>query len=163
MSRTRLGAVARDLVLLLSGRTDEELRVVAQDVVAFGLARAPVAGALVDQGLQALQAGDPGDGGLREELEALVAELDERAWAAQEAWESGDAPEAAYAEAFGRARSAAAVVAALGQEPLDAALESVYEVQVGSGDLAAVTGEVLRVLGRPTAGGEGLPRERHTG
>ena len=146
MSRTRLDTVAPDLVRLLSGRTAEELRVVARHVVAFGLARAPVAGALVDQALRALQAGHPVDDGLREDLEALVVELDERAWAAQVAWESGAAPEAAYAEAFARARPAAAVGAALGQEPLSAALDSVYEVQTGTGDLAAVTGEVLRLL-----------------
>lgn len=129
----RLGTVDLPLVHEVSGYDTTRLRAAAAAVVRHGLSRAGVSDPRVDAALARLAAGQWGDGPARDELRALVDELDEAAWDAQ------DAGRPDYLPSFARARAAGALDYALDADPLLAALEAAYEVQAGLGDLPGVT------------------------
>jgi hypothetical protein len=68
----------------------------------------------------------------------ITEELDETAWDVQDKVDEGLIPEQAYLDAFSKARAVAAVGCALETDPLQAALESVYEAQAATCDLVAI-------------------------
>lgn len=66
-------------------------------------------------------------GPLRDEVERLEQDLDDRAWTLEEQIESGGGKRAEYDEAFRRARAAGAMKMALDQNARTAVAEAVYE------------------------------------
>lgn len=99
--------------------------------------------AVVGQALELLNQGALDDVP-RDQLAALVEELDEIAWSIQEA-EEGNASDD-YMAAFGRARAAAAVLFAADTDAETAALEAVYEAGSVAFDDAAVEAAVDHAL-----------------
>ncbi len=75
-------------------------------------------------------------GPLRDEVERLELELDERAWTLQDQIESGGSRRSEYQDAFRRARAAGAMKMALDTNARTAAAEAVYEAShaVDDGD-----------------------------
>ena len=121
----RLDSVARDLRAQLEGLDDGELRRIAHAVAHRAVSGTRLEEKSVDGALGAM--GKPGQRIAREVVREAVQRLDEAAWDMVDESEAGGASEAGHAAAFARARAAAAVEWALDDNPLTAALESVYE------------------------------------
>lgn len=83
----------------------------------------------------------------RQELERMALEMDGAAWALHERAHEGPAAERKYMTAFQAGRAAAAMVAALGEDPLTAAYEAVYEAHNATADPAALRHVLDGVLG----------------
>lgn len=84
----------------------------------------------------------------RDEVEALVQELDEQAWKIQARVHSGRLQEDEYLRAFRKARAASSVAFAMDPDPQTAAMEAVYEAQAAVGGIGPVKAAVLDILGR---------------
>lgn len=126
----RLATLDQARVEYLRGQNTKELRRITQEEVTGGFNRLPIADHRLTRGLAALQAGGYGDSPTRVEVQAAVAELDNAAFDIQDAQEQGLASEAEYAQAFTRARLATALSFSLDEDPVIAALEAAYELQM---------------------------------
>jgi hypothetical protein len=142
----RMATVSEPLAREVATYDERRLRHAAASVVRLGVTRAPIQDTRLEAALANLAAGEWGDGPVRDALGVLIEELDEHAWDAQDAAERGDVDDSAYDLAFARARVATAVDCALDADPLQAALESAYEVQAGIDDLPSVAA-ALRLEG----------------
>jgi aminopeptidase N len=131
MSR-RLDAIARDLAEQLEREPVPRLRRVAERVALAALGEVPVEDDRVDRAVAALRAARFGETSERAALKALVDELDEAAWNMQDEVEAGQADQADYLAAFGRARAAMALWFALDGDPLEAAMEAAYEAEAAT-------------------------------
>jgi hypothetical protein len=138
MDLGRMGTVSEQIVRDVARYDAARLRRVTASVVRLGLRGAPVEDPRLTAAIAAFEAGEWGDTPARRNLRGLVEELDEVAWDAQDAAERGEADDADYDVAFARARVTSAVDFALDSDPLQAALESAYEVQAGLDNLPAV-------------------------
>jgi hypothetical protein len=87
-----------------------------------------------------------GESPVRVELLQLVDELDEIAWDIQDQVEEGDKDERAYLSAFIRARAAHTLYFALDVDPLNAAMEGIYEAMIALEDLDLVKTIIDRAL-----------------
>lgn len=135
---SRLSTVAADLAEQLEHRPSSQLRKVATTAALLAVDRTSLVDSRLDTALAAIRDGAPGN---RDECSAasrVTEELDERAWDIQEKVDEGMLPQEVYLEAFRRARAAASVGFALEVNPLQAALEAVYEAQAAVADLEAV-------------------------
>lgn len=142
----RLATVAPDLVEVLSHEQPVRLRTITIDVCEWIVGRVGLIDPKVDAALAALREGHAGDSPERQALKGLADELDERAWDMQDRVEEGSAPMDQYLAAFALARAASAVWSASDHDPIQSALEAVYEAQAATGDLAAVRRRVQDVL-----------------
>jgi len=134
----RLASVAPDLVEALPRMTPVRLRAIAVEASTWIVDVVGLVDARLDAALAAVRDLQVGASPERDALKLLVDELDERAWDIQEDFDAGRAPEEAYLDAFALARAASAVWFAFESDPLQSALESVYEAQAAKGDLAGV-------------------------
>lgn len=89
---------------------------------------------LIEQALTALRSGVYGNQVLKEQVEKLTEELDETQWDIQDKVEQGSADQDEYTIAFQRARAASAIYSALDDDPLEAAINALYEVNFSLGD-----------------------------
>lgn len=121
MTFTRLGTIAPELVAMISAASPEQLAGAAAASVTAAFAEAPVADPRIDVARAALAAGRFGDTALRDQVMALVEELDEAAWDLQ------DADDAAYSPAFSKARAVNTLWYALAGPDRDSTMECVYE------------------------------------
>jgi hypothetical protein len=106
------------------------MREVARAVAVAAAGDNPIDDPRLDAAIAALGADGATDTTVRTELDALVCELDQRAWDIQDEIEQGRATEEEYLHAFDRARVAAAAFWALDSNPAVAALESAYEAHM---------------------------------
>ena len=113
--------------LRLAKRAGRRARRAALFAAETALHAAPVAHDIVAKALAALSRSDlEAAQTLRGGLERVTSDLDERYLAAQTA--SPDAP-GEVEETFSRARAANALLCALADDPIDAAVDSIYEAQ----------------------------------
>ena len=138
----RLDSVARDLRAQLEGLDDGELRRIAHAVAHRAVSQTRLEETSVGDAFEAV--GRPGQAAVREVVREAVQRLDEEAWEAGDEAEAGRGSEAAHAAAFARARAAAAVEWALDDDPLTAALESVYEAHAAGVPLDDLRADVDR-------------------
>lgn len=134
----RLETVAPDLVEVLERLTTSELRSIAIEVSEWIVRQVGLADPRADAALTALRADVTGTSAVQDRLKVLVDDLDERAWDLQDKVEDGSATQEQYLHAFALARAAASVRFALESDALESALESVYEAQAATGDVAGV-------------------------
>jgi hypothetical protein len=134
----RLATIAPELVQVLERKRPADLRAVAAAVSEWIVAQVALVDPKVDAALAALKQARVGETPERDHLKVLVEELDERAWDTQDQVEEGLATEQQYLDAFALARAASAVWFALETHALESALESVYEAQAATNDLAGV-------------------------
>jgi hypothetical protein len=141
----RLATVAPDIVEVLGRQSPARLHDVAVGACEWIVARVGLVDPRLDTGLAALGDLRVGRSPERDAMKLLVDELDERAWDVQDEVDAGTAEQEKYLAAFSLARAASAVWFALGDDPLQSALEAVYEAQAATGDLADLR-ERLRSL-----------------
>lgn len=106
------------------------LRQVARAAAELALELQPVDDGSVSIGLDLLRRGEHGDSALRETLERLVEELDVAQWELEEQLDAyGEGPvKEVQAVAYDRARATQTVLSALDEDPVVAALDSLYEM-----------------------------------
>lgn len=143
---SRLATVAPDLVGDLEQESEPRLRHVAASLSVWIVDQVGLVDPRVDAALAALRDRRFGSSSEHDLLQKLADELDERAWNVQDQVEEGVLPQEQYLAAFALARAAYALCFALESDPLQAALESVYEAQAATGDLAGARREVRASL-----------------
>lgn len=107
--------------------SDQTRRDVARAVAAAAVERTGLADDRITRAVEALRDGRTGEGPEREALAALVDELDTAAFDAQDRLDAGTGTDTDYADAFGKARAATALLAAFDTDPATAAADAVYE------------------------------------
>lgn len=140
----RLELVAPDLASLIIRAEERTLR----DAI-LAVCRAATEGMddpIIRQAMDALEGRKRRDKGLREKLKRLVEDLDEIQWNMREAMETGGLSEDTYLEAFSRARAANALYFALDPDPVNGALEAIYEAYAAMGDLGRIREIVRRTI-----------------
>ena len=85
-------------------------------------------------GYTRVREGEPVSAAVRNNVRALIQELDEEAWHIQDSLAEGDSEED-YARAFCEARAVNAVLYALDEPSFEATLECAYETQAARDDL----------------------------
>jgi hypothetical protein len=135
---SRLSTVAADLAEQLEHRPSSQLRKVATIAALLAVDRTHLADPRLDAALTAIRDGAAGDRNECSAVSLVVEELDEKAWDIQESVDEGTQPQEAYLEAFRMARAAESIGFALEVNPLQAALEAVYEAQAAVSDLEAI-------------------------
>jgi hypothetical protein len=147
--RSRLSTVSVDLVEQLRVQSPERLRRAAVDTAGLAVQQTQLVDPRLDAALAALHDGNFGDTDERSAMQQLTRELDVIAWEAQKTAEEHNSSMQAYHEAFVRARAAASVKCALDSDPLNAALEAIYEAQAAVADLTAIRTVVDTALASP--------------
>lgn len=137
MTFTRLQTADAELVRLLRAASPEALRRVAYAVAKTAVEHTESREEILRSALDKAREATP-DAVLRGQVAHLVEQLDERAWDIQDRVEAGTATQGEYLRAFASARAAAAVHAALDNNPTDAALEAAYEAQAATQNIAPV-------------------------
>jgi hypothetical protein len=147
-----LRLVAPDLVARLQRASEGELRRVAAAVSSLAVTKAELSHEDVRAVFLNPERTPDQWQHLRERIDRLVQELDERAWRAKQEVEAGRAPNEAYLRAFRMARAAAAVGNMLSADALDAASEAAYEAYFAIDDRTVFREAIRRALGeRPSA------------
>jgi hypothetical protein len=126
MTQPGLVQISPELVDMLRQVTDETRHQIVERVCLLAVQRADVADPRLAEALNAIRWRNFGIPELRSQLDALVQELDEIGWDAQDRVEAGDATEDEYHQAFVKARAAAAIGFAL-EGSLTASFDSLYE------------------------------------
>ena len=134
----RLSTISLELVDKLKVQPPERLRRAAADAASFAVQQLCLADPRLDAALAALRGGKFGDTGERSAAQQLTRELDMIAWEVKKTAEERNSSMRPYYTAFARARAAASVKCALDSNPLNAALEAVYEAQAAVADLQAI-------------------------
>ncbi len=135
---TRLDSIAPELVARITGASPQQQRRIAVEAASLAVTAVGLHNPATEHALRVLRAGGL-DSQVRQAVEQLVEQLDETAWDLQEQAEGGRAEQAAYQQAFQRARAASSLAFALADDPQAAALEGVYEAEAATTDLAQVT------------------------
>jgi hypothetical protein len=143
---SRLSTTAPDIALRLEGAESHRLRQVAEAVASLAVAQTGQSDSCLDAAIDLVKRGMFGDSAERTRVQLLTEELDETQWDLQERVESGTASQEQYLNAFRRARAASTVWFALADDPLEAALESVYEAHAAIADPGIVKQAVDAVL-----------------
>lgn len=145
MTFTRLQTADPDLVAQLRAASPDAQRRAAYAAAETAVAHTRLDQSVVSRAVDRMRANSrPIE--LRDELSHVVGDLDELAWDRQEQVDTGVASRDEYLRAFGAARAAAAVLAALDDDPVAAALESAYEAQAATGDIAPIRETTLAAL-----------------
>jgi hypothetical protein len=134
----RLSSISVELVEQLQMQAPERLRRAAADAASLAVQQLRLADPRLDAALASLREGKFGDSGERSAVQQLTRELDAIGWEAQKTAEECNSSMQPYYAAFARARAAASVKWALDSNPLNAALEAVYEAQAAVADLQAL-------------------------
>lgn len=127
MSKNSLDLVDPQLSKMVGSLTATQLRAVVLAACKLALVKTGQADEVVREGLRALERGDYADAELSSRLQRLVDLLDEKAWDVQDLVEEGQSVQAAYSEAFARARAANALLTALASSTSTAAVDALYE------------------------------------
>lgn len=142
----RLSSVAADLAEQMNNRSASQLRKVASTAALLAVDRTNLVDPRLEGALAAIRDSAPGNRNECSNALRVAEELDERAWDIREKVDEGTLPKRSYLEAFRKARAAAAVGFALELNPLQAALEAVYEARAAVADLEAVRAAINSVL-----------------
>jgi hypothetical protein len=126
------------LVHELEGATADEQRAAALAAAQMAIMRTQLRDHRLNTAAAANRFGDCAE---REAVSALTDELDEVAWTIQARVHHGMAAEEEYSRAFRKARAASALFFALDENPLNAAIQGLYEAHHAIGD-----GEALREM-----------------
>lgn len=143
---SRLSTVDADLAGKLVGQPPNKLRKAACTAALLAAQHTRLVDPRLDAALVAVRDGSPGGHAECSAADHVTGELDEIAWDIQDKVDEGTLSYEAYCEAFGRARAAAAVGFALEADPLEAALEGIYEAQAALGDLEAIRAAIHDAL-----------------
>lgn len=131
------------LVRQLEAANPDEQRAVALAAAQMAIMRTQRREYRLDAAVAANRIGDCAE---REDVRVLSDELDEVAWTIQARVHQGVAAEEEYTRAFTRARAASALFFALDENPLRAAIQSVYEAHHAIGDAEALRQVLDRIL-----------------
>ena len=127
MMRTRFQLVSNGLVDQLTKATVDEMRLVCVAVCKSALDRTGLDDPVLQDAVARLKEGKFGDQTVIVRLEKLVEELDEQSFAEQHRFEWGEGDENTYRAVFSKARAANAVLLSFGDDPFEAAAETMYE------------------------------------
>ncbi len=145
----RLATVEASLSDDLTRRTPRQLRRIAAAAALLAIRRTGLSDPRLNDALFLLHSGNSGEDE-QWVVDRLTEELDEKACDIQEQADAGNVSQQAYLEMFSRARAAAAVGFALGGNPLESALEAVYEAHAAIGDLDAIKSVIRLALEEST-------------
>lgn len=128
---------------------DDRLRAeVAAEVCERGLRAAALGDASLLEAVQALRQGGRISADLRKRVSMAADDLDEIYLNASDEARAAGMPQGVYAEAFRKARAAAAVQLALLDDRLEAVAEAIYEVQSTFEDPSALLAEIGALVAR---------------
>jgi hypothetical protein len=143
-----LQKTARDLAQRLAGAGETQRRRLAASLAQAAVARTGLAHPVISEALTHLEDSCTPNPSLRARVTALTEQLDDEYFQLQESEEDGDEKDPTVLDAFSKARAAAAVAAALGEESLDAAAETAYEAIAATVDVAHLTAIADKVLAK---------------
>jgi hypothetical protein len=143
---SRLSTAAPDIALRLEGAEFHRLRHVAEAMASLAVAQTGQSDTRLVAAIALMKQSMFGDSPERTRVQLLIEELDEAQWDLQERVDSGTASQEQHLKAFRQARAASTVWFALADDPLEAALESVYEANAAIADLSIVKQAVDAVL-----------------
>ena len=141
----RLATIEARLSDDLTRRTPSQLRRIAAAAALLAIGRTGLSDPRLNDALFLLRSGNSG----KDEqwvVDRLTEELDEKAWDTQDQADAGNVSKQVHLEMFSRARAAASVGFALGGNPLESALEAVYEAYAAIGDLDAIKSVIRLAL-----------------
>jgi hypothetical protein len=136
--RTRLGIIFPDLEKDLKRLSPAGLRDVAAAAAREATRIIGIANTTVEEGIAALAGAHYGDPSLTGRLRSLVEELDGIQWDLQDGVDEGRKEKAAQSKAFREARAVNALYYALQANPLEAALEALYEAHAAIQDVPTI-------------------------
>jgi hypothetical protein len=137
MMPSRLDSLDRALCARLASADPEDQRMAASAAVVLAAEVTHLSGDGVEEALAAVRECRP-EPGLRARMEDLAESLDEQAFEIQDRIDGGDATHDGYVVAFAHARAASAIHFALSDDPLEAAIEGVYEAYAAVGNLEEI-------------------------
>ena len=143
-----LRKTAKDLAQRLDSANEVQRRRIAASIAQAAVARTGLTDPVISEALTHLEDSCTSDASLRVRVTALTEQLDDEYFQLQESEEDGDEKDPAILDAFSKARAAAAVAAALGDNALDAAAETAYETIAASVDIAHMTAIADKVLAK---------------
>lgn len=150
--------MAEALDSVFPGLSEELGRTAAADQRSLALASARMAllrtGARdprIDAAEEAASDGRFGESPERAALAQLIDALDNAAWAIQDAVHRGTATDEAYLRAFREARAVASLFCAIGERPIESAVDGIYEAHHAIGDAEALRDLLDRILDRRTS------------
>jgi hypothetical protein len=130
----RLESISADLDAKLRSASPAQQRAAMLTACEFALKHSGVKNATIAKGIGELRRTGAISPGLCTDLQAIVEQLDEDAFRAQEAVEAGHGSWDEYLAAYSRARCGAALSFAGLADPLQAAVEAIYEAAMTSDD-----------------------------
>jgi hypothetical protein len=142
----RLDSISPDLVAILQRASPATQRRAALAACEFAVVHSGSKDATIAKALKALRQPGTDPQPARSEIQAIVQQLDAAAFRAQDLSESGQGSDEDYTKAFAKARCAAAVSFARLTDPLEAALEAVYEAAMTTDDPVEIIAVVQSVL-----------------
>ena len=126
--------LSKDVADKLDNIGDRERREAALLACKRAISRRGPATPEIARGLRMLESGIYGEEGAISAIQRLVEEIDMQYFAAQERYDAGQGDEATFLKLFRAARAASAVAFALDNDPLTAAVWSIYEASAALGD-----------------------------
>jgi len=130
----RLQSISADLAARLQSASPAQQRAAMVTACEFALEHSGVKNATITMGIGELRRTGAISSGLCTDLQAIVERLDEDVFRAQEAVEAGYGSWDQYLAAYSRARCGAALSFAGLDDPLQAALEAIYEAAMTTDD-----------------------------
>ncbi|MBO1347964.1 MAG: hypothetical protein EBE86_011420 [Hormoscilla sp. GUM202] len=143
MTENRLELIDPELSAYLLSASIAQQRYAAAIACEFALAKTGISATIIDEGLEAIKGGVPGNEMLRSRLESFINQLDEKQWDLQEKMAEGKAQLETYIAAFQKARAVNSLYYALNPDAFTAATESLYEAQAATEDLATLKSRIL--------------------
>jgi hypothetical protein len=138
MANIRLSGLDQNFYSLLIRQSDDQLRLLALTACQFAVQRVSLKYPAIENALHALTSRKPLDTSETEELGKLVMALDATQKEAADRVKLGKTSALGSRVATGQARAANAVYLAANEDPLYAALESVYEAYIATEDWPAL-------------------------
>ena len=123
----RLESISIDLVTRLRTASTAKQRAATLAACEFAVSRSGIRNATTDKAMSELRTTGTISPKTTAELQAIVEQLDDEAFHAQEASDVRQGSNEDYLAAFARARCGAAISLAGTADPLEAALEAIYE------------------------------------
>jgi hypothetical protein len=142
----RLELIDYDLSEKIKNASSEKQRSISLAVTRYAIMESNLISNLVGQAYEAVRTGRINDKELKDQIEHLVQDLDQKQWDLHDLVDEGEASEEEYLKAFKRARAANALFFLLDADPVISALESSYEAHAVSGSIEDLRSVIFREM-----------------
>ena len=142
----RLESVSTSLVTALRHAAEIRQRAACLVACEFAVVQTGISSSTVQRALQLLRALKPIPAELKQGLDVLTQQLDDKYFDFQEAAEDGNVSEDEWKQVFSQARAASALAFASGENAFDAASEAIYEAAATVDEPNELLSIVLKTL-----------------